>query len=286
MREPADLPVDEKRMPFSGHLVELRTRLILCIVAAVLGMIVAYAYCPDVFYPIIRAPLDAVEGKQSGNPFVVETPLTRLLMRYRSGWGAGPDARPLSPPNRLHYTSLLEPFVMRLKVSLVVGMFLALPVLAYEIWSFVSAGLYLHERRSVRVYGPVSLALFLLGAALAYFVVLPVGVIFLVHQGELAQQHPILTFQHYAPFVMWLMLGFGLVFQMPLVVLFLTRIGMVGPDTLTRSRRYAIVIMFVAAAFITPPDVFTMIAMVVPMLALYEISIFLSRFAVKRRDAP
>jgi len=265
-------------MPLADHLVELRTRLIVCIAAALLGMIVAYVFYDDVFYPIIRAPLDVAQGNETGNPFVVRTPLLKLL-----GGGSAAGEGEAAPVIMLNYTSVTVPLMVRLKVSLVVGMLLALPVIAYEIWMFVSSGLYEHERRLVAVFGPASFALFFVGVAVAYFGVLPIGVAFLIKEGNAIGLKPILTVNEYAPFVMWLLLGFGLIFQTPLVILFLTRIGLVNPQMLGRSRRYAILAVFIIAAVLTPPDVFTQIAMATPMIALYELSIFLSRFAYRKR---
>lgn len=274
--------MNEKRMSISGHLVELRSRLLVCIVATLLMMIIAYIFYPDVFYPMICAPLDAVQGAEATNPFVLKTPLLTALTKYHrssSGGSSSPSA------TSLHYQSLMVPIVMRLKVSLIIGILLALPIILYEIWAFISSGLYGHERRYVLIYGPASFVLFLLGASLAYFIVLPLGVVVLLAQGEAIGLKAILTINEYAPFVMWLLLGFGIIFQMPLVVLFLTKLGIVGPEKLAKSRRYAILIMFVVAALITPPDPFTQIAMAIPMIALYEVSILLSRMAVRKREA-
>ncbi len=272
--------MDEKRMPLADHLTELRTRLIVCIVAALLGMIVAYVFYYDVFYPMIRAPLDAAQGNEAGNPFAIKTSLVTLL-----GGGSEAGEGKGAPKIELNYTSVTVPLMVRLKVSLVIGMLLALPVIVYEIWMFVSAGLYEHERRLVAVYGPASFALFLAGVAVAYFGVLPIGVAFLIKEGNAIGLKPILTVNEYAPFVMWLLLGFGLIFQTPLVILFLTRIGVVNPQMLARSRRYAIIVIVIIAAVLTPPDVFTQIAMATPMIALYELSIFLSRFAYRKRQS-
>lgn len=272
-------------MLVSEHIKELRSRIIICLVAVLLGMIVAYFYCPDVFYPIMRAPLDAVQGNAGDNPFVLKTPLLEMLVRSRQDKAPQPSERRADPVGRLHYLSLTVPLVMRLKVSLVVGIILALPVLVYEIWTFVSTGLYDNERRHVLWYAPASLLLFLAGAGLAYFIVLPVGVAFLLRQGDAFGLKAVLTINEYAPLVMWLLLGFGIIFQTPLVVLFLTRVGLIGPDALVRSRRIAILVVFIIAALLTPPDPFTQIAMAIPMLGLYEFSILLSRFAVRKRKA-
>jgi sec-independent protein translocase protein TatC len=276
----------EKRMPISEHLIELRRRLIISIIAAVAGAIVAYAFCPGVFFPLVRAPLDSIQGAASDNPYVLRTPLLRAVGRYYQSRVARDDTQPTGPPNRLHVMSLTEAFIMRLKVALVVGIFLGLPVILWQVWAFVSAGLHRHERKYVLRYAPVSFFLFIFGASLAYFVVLPLGIVFLLAQGRAMGVHELLNVSRYAPLVMWLMLGFGVVFQMPLVILFLTRLGVVTPDALARSRRWAVLIMVVVAAMTTPPDPFTQIAIALPMLGLYEVSILLSRYAARRKPAP
>ncbi len=265
--------MNEKRMPLSQHLAELRSRLILCILATLVTTVVAYMYCPDVFFPILRAPLDALRGRASGNPFALETPIIRLLGEY------GLD----ESQTKLHMLSLTEAFIMRLKVALVVGIILALPVIVHEVWAFVAAGLYEHEKKYARAYAPFSFLLFLGGAALAYFIVLPVGTAFLLWQGKELGLEPVLRLKEYVPFVLWVLLGFGLVFQMPLVILLLTKIGVVGPAALRRARPYAILAIFIVAAVLTPPDAFTQIAMAIPMMGLYELSILLSHAAARKR---
>ena len=281
--------MNDKRIPISEHLVELRARIIVCIVATLLAMIVAYVYCPDVFYPMMRAPLDAIQGDEATNPFVVKHPLLRRLAGHyeaavRRAAKGDPTEQQLAPI-RLKFTGLPVPFIMRLKVSLVVGMILALPLIAYQVWAFISAGLHAHERKYVLIFGPFSFLLFFFGAGVAYFLILPLGTAFLLIEGAKQGLDPLLTINEYAPFVMWLLLGFGIIFQMPLVALFLARIGMVGPHSLKRARRYAIVGMFVVGAVLTPPDPFTQIAMALPLIGLYEFSIVLSRLAWRKRRA-
>ncbi len=274
----------EKRMPIGGHLEELRLRLIVCIVGVFLATIVAYIYSPTVFYPMLRAPLDAVQGREAENPFVLRTPLLDLLARQRAAVTDEPQAE--AEPIHLHYQSLIVPFVVRLKVALVIGILIALPLIIFQFWAFVSAGLYPSERRYVYRYGPGSFLLFVAGALFAYFVVLPLGVVFLLRQGDLFDLQAIITIDRYAPFVMWLILGFGLIFQMPLVAVFMTKIGVLGPAELVRWRKVAVVAVFVLAAVFTPPDPFTQIAMALAMVGLYEFSILLARLAARgRRDA-
>ena len=279
--------MEDRRIPIAQHLTELRSRVVVCIVATLLAMVVAYTFYPDVFLPILRAPIDGMEGNAATNPFVVKHPLLQKLSdhyqaRVRAAAKGKPTPEQLAPV-RLKYTGLTVPFVVRLKVSLVVGILLAIPVILYEVWAFVSAGLHSHERKLVLLYGPVSLLFFVLGAAVAYFLILPMGAVFLLLSGIEQGMDPILTVNEYAPFVMWLIFAFGVIFQMPLVVLFLTKLGIVSPVKLRQARRYAILGIFVIAAVITPPDPFTQIAIAIPMLALYEVSIVLSRFAARKK---
>lgn len=281
--------MEDGRMPITQHLTELRSRVIVCIVATLLAMSVAYVFYPDVFLPILRAPLDAIEGNEATNPFVLKHPLLQKLSdHYRASVreaGNGKPTREQLMPVRLKFTGLTVPFVARLKVSLVIGILLAIPVILYELWAFVSAGLHAHERKLVLLYAPVSLLFFILGAAVAYFLVLPMGAAFLLLSGIEQGMDPILTVNEYAPFVMWLLFSFGVIFQMPLVSLFLTKLGILSPVKLRNARRYAILGIFVAAAVITPPDPFTQIAIAIPMLVLYEASILLSQLA-GRKKAP
>jgi sec-independent protein translocase protein TatC len=265
---------DGKRMSVGEHLIELRSRIIVCLIATALGMLVGYVFCPDVFFPIVRAPLDAMEGNEAANPFVVHTPLLDRLGQHV------PDAS----QRKLHMLSLQEGFIIQLKLALVVGIILALPVIVYEIWAFVAAGLYAHERQWVLLYGPASFLLFLSGVAVAYFVVLPLAVVVLLNQGRALGLDAALRVSEYVPFVMWLLLGFGIVFQMPLVVVFLTRLGIVTPRALSRSRRYALMAIVVLSAVLTPQDPFTLLAMAVPLALLYEVSILLSWLVRRRRS--
>lgn len=279
--------MEDARMPIAQHLIELRSRLIICIVAVVLAMVVAYMFYPDVFLPILRAPLDTIQGEDSANPFVLRHPwLTGLKEYYQKSVREAADGEPApgqAGPVRLKFTGLTSPIVVRLKVSLVIGMLLAIPVIFYELWAFISVGLRARERRLVFVYGPASLLLFMLGASVAYFVVLPLGTMVLLLSGVSQQMDPILTINEYAPLVMWLLFGFGVIFQMPLVTLFLTKLGIVNPDKLRKGRRYAILGIFILAAVFTPPDPFTQVAMALPMWGLYEFSILLSQFAVRKK---
>ena len=269
--------MDERRMPFSEHLRELRARLVICLLAIGCALVVGYWFCPDVFLPILCAPLDVIQGDASPNRFVrvIRTPLLDMMMReLQSTQGAESLTK---ADVQLHYLALPVGFMTRLMIGLLVGVLIALPVIAYEIWAFVSAGLRPSERRLVLIFGPMSFVLFLAGAALAYFIVLPVGIWFFISQGDAMGMTPVLTINQYAPLVLWTLFWFGAVFQMPLVAMFLAKLGVVNAKSLARGRRYAILGIFIVAAVITPTtDPFSQIALALPMMALYELSIFLA----------
>ena len=265
--------IEQRPMAFADHLVELRSRLLICIIATLLATIFAYLFTPDVLFPFITAPIDGLQGSNSQNPFVIHATLWDYLLER-----SGIDRAAI----KLNYSSLGDPFLLRLKIAFGGGILLVLPIIVYQIWAFVSAGLYEHERRLVRIFGPVSFLLFLVGAALAYYIVLPFGIIFLVQQGQIFGLSPVLMINDYVPFVLWLLLGFGIVFQLPLVIMFLAKLGIVSARSLSQFRRYAILIVFIVAAVLTPPDPFTQVAMAIPMIGLYELSILLARLGAKK----
>ena len=262
-------------MSFLDHLGELRRRAIICALAAFVGMIVAYYVYDPWVLNLLRGPLDALSGK-SGNPFVFNNPLLGLLKSSAEGVA---DLR-----LDLHFIGPMEVFMVKLKASFFVGAVLASPLIFYQTWAFVSTGLKDKELRAVRIFMPASAALFSCGVLIAYFIMLPVILYFLVVVSGRGLV-PTLILSKYASMVVMCCLSFGIIFEMPLVILFLTRIGLVSPRSLAAKRKYAILLMFVLSAILTPPDVVTQFMMAVPMVVLYEASIILSRHAWKKRQA-
>jgi sec-independent protein translocase protein TatC len=174
---------------------------------------------------------------------------------------------------------IMEPFAVYFKAGLLCGAVLASPWVFYQLWMFVAAGLYPHERRGVRVYLPASLLLFLGGALFCQFVVLPAGVAYLVSYNDWLGVEPDLRLGAWLSFALLVPLAFGLAFQTPLVMLFLSRAGVVDAEGFRRQRRLAVLLMAVLAAVLTPPDVVGMLALAVPLWALYEVGILLCRAA-------
>lgn len=178
-----------------------------------------------------------------------------------------------------------EALFVRLKIALLIGVFIGLPVILYQLWAFVAVGLTYSERKVVLMLLPPSVILFVLGAAFGLFAIMPIGIrVLLGYATETLQ--PMLAIGPTLSFMMAFVLAFGFVFQVPIVVVFLARTGIVSPATLTRTRRYAIVVIVILAAVLTPgTDVVSQMLMAVPTYALYELSIFLARL-VAPRSAP
>lgn len=238
----------DDKLPFTAHLEELRTRLVRCCIAAAVGFVIAYFFKEHLFNVLARPLIDAM----------------------------GTD-------DRMIYTGLPEAFFTYLKVALLTGIGIAFPVIAYEFWMFVAPGLYTHERRLMIPIVILSTFFFIGGALFGYFVVFPYGFrFFLGFETERLAALP--SMREYFSLAAKLLFAFGIVFEMPLVITFLSRMGLVSIDFLKRSRKYAVVLFFMGAAMITPPDVITQIMMALPLMLLYEISIVGAR--IFRRKSP
>jgi sec-independent protein translocase protein TatC len=186
---------------------------------------------------------------------------------------------------RVVFFAPAEALFIRLKIALFIGVFIGLPVILYQLWAFIAVGLTQRERRIAMMLIPPSLVLFLLGAGFGLFVILPVGIRVLLSY-QTATLQPLLAIGPVLSFVMAFALAFGFVFQVPIVVVFLARMGIVSPQTLAGTRRYAIVAIVVLAAVLTPgTDVVSQMLMAVPTYILYEISIWVARLVAPKSEA-
>lgn len=233
-----DLPEeDDSTLSFTGHLTELRTRLIRSFIAVIIGSGAAYAYKEKLFDILTR-------------------PLLKVM--------------PLN--GNMIFTGLPEAFFTYLKISLLTGIFLAAPVIVFEFWMFVTPGLYKKEKL---ILGPVILlsTLFFVGGALfGYFIVFPWGFqFFLNFQTETLQALP--SMKEYLSLTSKLLIAFGVVFELPIIITSMSAIGLVTPAFLRKNRRYALVLFFIGGAILTPPDVVTQVMMALPLILLYELSI-------------
>lgn len=185
---------------------------------------------------------------------------------------------------KLITTGVTEQLFTQLKVAVFAGILLALPVILYQLWTFFLPALKTSEKKYLRILVPLSVILFLTGVAFAYQVILPVGIKVLLTSVGIQGVTPLVSLSSYLSFLVGFLLPFGLIFELPLIILFLSKLGLISPKFLREKRKYAILIIFIAAAALTPgPDVVSQLLMAAPMYILYEASIIVSHFVYKER---
>jgi sec-independent protein translocase protein TatC len=186
-------------------------------------------------------------------------------------------------PTRLVFIAPTEAFFVNLKVAFYAGLFLSVPLLLFQVWKFVAPGLYEHERRYSFPFLVASTVLFLIGGLFAYVVILPIALHFLIAQGgELWK--PNITLSNYLAFCMRLILAAGLLFELPVLMYFLAKVGVVTPEFLIKNRKYAVLVAFILSAILTPPDVFSQVLLAVPLFLLFEVSIFVAKHVASGRE--
>jgi sec-independent protein translocase protein TatC len=239
---------DLEKQSFTAHLEELRSRLIKCVIAVGVGFVISYFFKEQIFH-LLTLPL--INALQSGDHLI--------------------------------YTNLPEAFFTFLKAAFICSLMLASPVIIYQFWMFTAPGLYDKEKRLLVPILLLSVLFFVGGALFGYFVVFPFGFeFFLSFASDTIRPMP--SMKEYLGFASKLLLAFGLVFELPLVITFLARLGIVSVAALKKFRKYTILAFFVAAAILTPPDLVTQIFMALPMILLYELSIISARiFGSKKK---
>lgn len=187
----------------------------------------------------------------------------------------------LRPVGGVVFTSPVDAFVARLAVVITVSALAASPFLIYQLWAFVRSGLVDTEKRYVTFFAPLSIVMFVLGAAFAYAIVIPFSLRFLL-SFQTEWMRPMITLNTYISFLVTMLLAFGIIFELPIVLMFLTKIGVATPEFLVQKRKYAVLIILVVSALITPPDCFTMLLLAGPLWMLYEAGIWFSRWTCPR----
>jgi sec-independent protein translocase protein TatC len=246
-------PENEVRLTFMEHLRDLRKRLTHSILGVLVGMLAVGGFVEPIFH-----------------------------------WLMNP-VRAALPPNQqvLHYTSSIEPLMVYLKVAAYGGVFVAAPWVLYQLWLFVAPGLYRKEKRLVIPFLLFGTLLFYTGAAFCYFLVMPPAFPAMLAIASDASLAPMLTMSSTLGLVLGMLLGFGVVFEVPVVLAFLSLIGVVSAETLAKHRRVAIVVNVVIAAIITPTgDPLNLAMMAAPMIVFYEIGIVLARILGKKKVEP
>jgi sec-independent protein translocase protein TatC len=248
--------VEETKMPLLDHLVELRRRLIYSVISFFICFGICF-YFSDAIFNFLVAPLAHLwQGQQT---------------------------------RRLIFTALQEKFFTDMKVAFFAGAFISFPLISNQIWLFVAPGLYKNEKRAFLPFLIATPVLFLTGASFVYYMVLPVAWKFFAsfeqtaHPGTLAiELEP--KVDQYLALVMRLIFAFGISFELPVLLTLLARAGLTSSDGLRQKRRYAIVIAFIAAAVLTPPDPLSQVCLAVPIILLYEISIWSARLVERSRE--
>jgi sec-independent protein translocase protein TatC len=177
---------------------------------------------------------------------------------------------------------LTDPVKIYMQFAFIIAFVLTSPVILYQFWAFISPGLYETERRVTLSYIPVSVILFIGGVAFSYFILFPFVVDFMTRIADRLDINQVIGINEYFQFLFQLTIPFGILFQLPVVIMFLTRLGIVTPMFLSSIRKYAYFVLLVIAAFITPPELLSHMMVTVPLLLLYELSIFISRFSYKK----
>ncbi len=248
--------IEERRMPLIDHLIELRRRLFHSLIALLITFLICFYFANPIF------------------DFLVE-PLAAL-------W-EGEEER------RLIYTALHEKFFTNIKVAFFAALFFSFPLVASQVWLFVAPGLYRNEKMAFLPFLVATPVLFLLGAAMVYYIVMPVAWQFFASFQQFGAEGalPIELLPkvgEYLSLVMRLIFAFGISFELPVLITLMARVGLATSDGLKNKRRYAIVLAFVAAAILTPPDPLSQVSLAVPIVLLYEISILCARMVEKKYE--
>ena len=242
---------------FTSHFVELRSRLLISIVFIFIVFVISYFFAEQIYNFLVEPYANAVKDDEI--------------------------------PRRLIFTALHETFITYIKVAFFAAIFLGSPVLLIQIYKFIAPGLYKNEKKALFPYLISTPILFLLGALLVYYLVMPLAIKFFLSFESIGSTTSLpiqleAKVNEYLSLIMRLIFAFGISFQLPILLNLLARIGVLNSEYLKKRRRYVIVIIFTIAAILTPPDPITQVGLAIPLLLLYELSIFTVRFTEKKKE--
>lgn len=249
--------IDASKAPLMEHLIELRSRLIKSVIAFLVAFFACFMFAKQI-YNILLWPYEFASG--------------------------------FAPGVKLIYTAPQEFLFTQIKLGMFGAAFISFPVVATQVYMFMAPGLYKHEKAAFRPYLVATPICFLLGAMFVYFVAMPLAMTYFLSMQQAggdgrAEISLLPKVSEYLSLITTLILAFGVCFQLPVILTLLARIGILTSDQLKKARRYAIVGVFILAAVLTPPDVVSQLALAIPTLLLYEVSVYLVRMVEKRRAA-
>ncbi len=258
--------VTHDRMAFSKHLGELRRRLTVIVVVVLAGFLVSFNFSEYLFL-VLKLPMNSDVVYSTVAPFIAVVPKAGKI-------------------HDLVFLAPAEAFWVHMKISLIASIVITSPVSFGQLWGFISPGLHKKEKRLATPFVLVTSGLFILGTLFCFVVVLPFAMKFLLGF-KIGTLVPMISVEKYMDFTLKFIIAFGIVFELPVVLVFLTRSGLVSVETLSKNRKYSVLFAFVAAALLTPtPDAFNQTLMAVPIIILYEAGLIASRiFASRRRKA-
>jgi sec-independent protein translocase protein TatC len=238
-------------MPFLDHLEELRRSILWSLAAIIVGTVIGFVLVQNFdVMGLLKEPI-----------------------------------APFLPDGKLHVTRPTDAFFVTLKLAVMIGLVLAAPVVIAQVWGFLSPALYEHEKRHITPFMIGALGLFIAGVLMAYLWVLPVALRILLTKFQADYLEYIITARDYFAFASQLIIAFGLMFEVPVVMVFLSAIGIVSPATFAKQRPYALIVASILAALLTPPDVMSMMMLMLPVVLLYEVGILIGRLVWKKRAA-
>ncbi|HEY0101862.1 MAG TPA: twin-arginine translocase subunit TatC [Brevundimonas sp.] len=272
--------IEASRAPLMDHLIELRGRLLICVVAFVLAFLVCFYFASPLYIFLVKpyVAASAMYAAQGAHASPID------LISVMAGLKPVPSGQPQAV--QLIYTAPLEILFVKMKLAGLGAVVAAFPVLAYQLYRFVAPGLYRNERGAFLPFLLAAPVLFLIGAALVYYIMLPFVMLFSLGQGfetEVASATLLPKVSEYMSLATALILSFGLCFQLPVIMTLLGLAGIISSKVMAEGRRYAIVAVVVLAAIVTPPDPISQLMLAVPLVLLYEISIWCVRLIELRR---
>lgn len=274
--------IEASRAPLMDHLIELRSRLVVCVAAFLIGFVGCFIVADPIYVFLVQPFAVATQFREAAGPGGGVSPFDLILGTA----GLVPVPRGDGHTVNLIFTAPLEFLITKMKLAAFGAVVITFPVLAWQLYRFVAPGLYRNEKGAFLPFLIAAPLLFLLGAALVYYVMLPFVMLFSLGQqisggGISAELLPRVS--DYLNLVMALLLAFGLCFQLPVVMTLLGMAGIVSSRVLASSRKYAIVAIAVVAAFVTPPDPLSQLMLGIPLVLLYEVSIWCVRLVELRR---